>query len=93
VVAFNGVFIFLKHNTDFWIVTKLRIIDSNRVKVNVKQSLYRPIEALGVPGGRGSQISRQSTHGGGKVISLTHGRLYPHPIPQEIFLVLISVRG
>ena len=36
----------------------------------------------------GSQISRQSTHEGGKVVNPTH---WP-PLPQEIFLVLISVR-
>jgi hypothetical protein len=38
---------------------------------------------------RGSQILRQSTHEGGKVLSATHRP----PLPsREIFLVLISVR-
>src|SRR5215510_13741196 len=45
---------------------------------------------LRVPAGSGSQISRQSAHEGGKVVSPTHRP----PLPaQEIFLVLISVVG
>jgi hypothetical protein len=48
-------------------------------RVKVKQSHYRPGQALKVPAGWGSQIKRQSAREDGKVVSLTH-------------LVLVSVR-
>ena len=59
-------------------------------KVKVKQSHYMPGRALRVPGGWDSQISRQTAHEGGKVVSSTHGRLYPR---KYSWYSLISVRG
>jgi len=54
----------------------------------VNQYHYKPGQALRVPGGCGSQISKQSAHEGAKVVRLTH---LP-PLHQEIFLVVIYVR-
>jgi hypothetical protein len=58
------------------------------VKVKVKQSRYRPkrprgFQEVNIP--RFHDMAQYS----GKVVSHTHGRLYP----QEMLLVLISVRG
>jgi hypothetical protein len=58
------------------------------ISVKVKQSHYRPGQALRIPGCWVSQISRQSAHEGSKVVSLTHQPPLP---PQELFMVLISV--
>jgi len=50
--------------------------------------MYRPGQTLRVPGGLDSQISRKSAHKGGRVVSPTY-----RPLPQEIFLILISVQS
>jgi len=63
-------------------------------KRKLQQSMYRSGQALRVPEGRYSKISRQSTYKGGKVVILTHRpHLPPPPPPKEIFLVIISLRG
>jgi hypothetical protein len=61
-------------------------------KIKVKESHYRPGQALRVPRVLGShtRISRPSAHEGNKVVSPTKPAAFTL---QEIFLVLISVRG
>ena len=54
----------------------------------VKQSHYRPEHALRVPGGWSSQISRQSAHECGKVVSPTHRpRLSPRKYSWYSFIL------
>jgi hypothetical protein len=81
-----------KHNTFIFVIQcyMFRFHETSAgIKTKVTQSHYRPGQALRITAGSGSQISRQSTHEDGKIVSPMHRPLYP----QETFLVLISVRG
>jgi len=58
--------------------------------IKVKESLLRPGQALRVPGGCGSQISRQSGDEGGRVVSPMN---WP-PLPPRIHMwYSVSARG
>jgi hypothetical protein len=60
-----------------------------KVKVKVKQSHYKPGQALRAPGVEAPRFLDNRHMKVVRLSAVSTGRLYP----QEIFLVLISVRG
>jgi len=54
----------------------------NGIRIMSGKSLYRPGQSLRFPGSGGSQILRQSSHEGGKVVCPTHRSPLP---PRRYF--------
>jgi hypothetical protein len=68
----------LKYKVSFLnLETNLKLSDFSNSCFNKNLPLYRPRQTLKIPGIRGSQISRQPAHEGGKVVNPNAGRLYP----------------
>jgi len=58
--------------TDITVCCHLHTASTAPADTVIKQSHYSPGQTLSIPGKRGSQISRQSVHDGGKVVSPTN---------------------
>jgi len=75
--------------------TDSNVIESPETPVQIQLSflavlsLYRSREAPRAPEVEAPVIFRQSAYEGGKIVSPTHRP----PLPQEIFLLLVSVSG
>ena len=76
-----------------FIQSRVARIISDLKEVKVSQSLHRRGEALRIPGGWFSQISRRPAMKAISLSALRTGRLHPPPPLQEIFLILLSIRG
>jgi hypothetical protein len=83
-----------KFTPDFYILRRHPYCGNRAKKTNLngqvkaKQSHYRPGQTLKVPVGWDSQISRQSAHGGGKVVSPMHRpTLHPRNYSWYSFLL------
>jgi hypothetical protein len=75
-----------------WWVSRYLPRGTEKNHIKVKQFHYRPGQALRVPGGWSCQISRQSAHEGGKVVSPTHQPTLP-PRKYSWYSFLLEVES